>query len=84
MGVCLHVYGLWRMRFCSLARESYPLQRFQVGDLCASVLFFMALSPVCVCGRALILCSSVSVDECILEANYTRRNVYICAIKLVN
>lgn len=71
------------MRFCSLARESYPLQRFQVGDLCASVLFFMALSPVCVCGRALIF-SSVSVDECILEANYTRRNVYICAIKLVN
>lgn len=31
-----------------------------------------------------ILCLSVSVDECVLEADYTRRNVYICAIKLVN
>lgn len=36
-----------------------------------------ALFMVC----CFILCLTVSADECVLEADYTRRNVYICAIK---
>lgn len=56
-------------------------------DLCASVLYMVLygfLLYVCVDTHYFILCLSVSVDECVLEADYTRHNVYICAIKLVN
>lgn len=63
------------------------LQCFQVEDLCVSVLFMVLygfLLCVCVDTHCFILCLSVSVDECVLEADYTWRNVYICAIKLVN
>lgn len=39
---------------------------------------------ISMCVSHFILCSSVSVDECVLEADYTQGNVYICAIKLRN
>lgn len=65
------------------------LDTLQSGNLLRSgaprlkiYVLFLWFSSVCVC--CFILRSSVSVDECVLEADYTRRNVYICAIKLVN
>lgn len=62
------------------------LHRFQVGDLSVSVLFMVVYgfypTLVCVCVCCFILCLSVSVDECVLEADYTWCNVYIQYVQL--
>lgn len=64
------------------------LHRFQVGDLSVSVLFtvlygfYPTLVCVCVCVCCFILCLSVSVDECVREADYSWCNVYIQYVQL--
>ena len=85
VGVCLHVYGLCHMIlfFVEPGFLRSRASRLKIYARAFMVVYGFLLY-VCIDTHCFILCLSVFVDDCVLEVDYTWRNVYICAIKLVN